>query len=66
MRTKSLMEREGADIIKKAIEANKKLKTQERKPLDLSAFRGNLFKQTLGADWDRSRAPSDLEEVAQK
>ena len=37
------MERED-DIINKAIAANKILKSSENKTLDLSGFRGNLFK----------------------
>lgn len=37
------MDRED-DIIKKAIAANKILKASETKPLDLSGYRGNLFK----------------------
>ena len=56
-RTKHSMERED-DIINKAIAANKILKSTENKTLDLSGFRGNLFKQTLGADWDKPRNPS--------
>ena len=49
------MDRED-DIISKAIAANKILKASESKPIDMSAYRGNLFKQTLGADWDKPKA----------
>ena len=37
------MDRED-DIISKAIAANKILKASESKPIDMSAYRGNLFK----------------------
>jgi len=49
------------DIITKAIAANKKIQSRESEPVNLSAFRGNLFKQTLGPEWDRPKIPEDYD-----
>lgn len=49
------------DIIAKAIAANKILKASEPAKMDVSAYRGNLFKQTLGNEWD-----TDFKVPAQK
>ena len=38
--------------MRKAIVANKKLMQTGNKSLDMQGYRGNLFKQTLGADWN--------------
>ena len=50
-RTKHSTERED-DIVKKAIVANQRLMQSGNKSLDMQGYRGNLFKQTLGADWN--------------
>lgn len=62
-RTKHAMERHD-DIVNVAIAANKILKSTENKKFDLSGFRGNLFKQTLGADWDKPKNP--MSQVTEK
>ena len=51
-RTRGCETRETDEIVKKAIAANQKLMASGNKSMDLKGYRGNLFKQTLGADWN--------------